>query len=111
MGWAASDGNQSSVRKVFVGEVRNFYSKISVAEVEVRTGILKSGDQLAFFGKTTGAHKQELKDLRRDGQSLDEAKGPCVITFPVSSRVRRGDQVYRLDTVYADSLESSRHQS
>ncbi|MEQ8351891.1 MAG: peptidase U32 family protein [Leptospiraceae bacterium] len=110
-GWAASDGNQSSVRKVFVGEVRNFYSKISVAEVEVRTGILKSGDQLAFFGKTTGAHKQELKDLRRDGQSLDEAKGPCVITFPVSSRVRRGDQVYRLDTVYADSLESSRHQS
>ncbi|HBS04705.1 MAG TPA: collagenase-like protease [Leptospiraceae bacterium] len=97
-GWAGSDGNQSSVRKVFVGQVRNYFSRISVAEIELRTGEIAQGQQLAFFGQTTGALRQEIQDIRVENSSVSRAKGPAIITVPVDGRVRKGDQVYRMDT-------------
>lgn len=96
-GWAASDGNQSSVRKVFVGEVSNFFKKPSVAEIQLRTGKIALGQELAFFGKTTGSFRQQVGELRQDENSVEEAKGPCVVTVPLSGRVRRGDQVFLME--------------
>lgn len=102
-GWAASDGNQSSVRKVFVGEVSNFFKKPSVAEIQLRTGKISAGQELAFFGKTTGSLRQTIGELRKDDLSVQEASGPCIVTVPLTGRVRRGDQVFLMEKTFIES--------
>lgn len=96
-GWAGSDGNQSTVRKVFVGQVSNFYSRLSVAEIELKTGSLEPGQEVAFFGKTTGALRQEIREIQLGRSSVSKVSGPATITVQVEGRVRRGDQVYLMD--------------
>tara|TARA_Y100001937_G_scaffold23899_1_gene34293 strand:- start:352736 stop:354004 length:1269 start_codon:yes stop_codon:yes gene_type:complete len=101
-GWAGSDGNQSPVRKVFLGEVSNYFSRLSVAEVTLRSGKLSRGQEVAFFGKTTGAHIQQISEIRQDNQPIESVSGPAIITVPVSNRVRRGDQFYLMDRLEVD---------
>lgn len=96
-GWAASDGNQSSVRKVYAGEVKNYFKKPSVAEIELRTGRMATGQRIAFFGRTTGSVLADIEEIRKDEQSVPGVQGPALVTVPVPFRVRKGDQVYIME--------------
>ncbi|MCB1303141.1 MAG: U32 family peptidase [Leptospiraceae bacterium] len=98
-GWAGADGNLSSIRKVFVGEVSNYYGRLSVAEIQMRTGKVALGNQLAFFGKTTGSHIESVREIRKDDTSVDQSSGPGLLTIPVGKKVRKGDQVYVLENL------------
>ncbi|NPB07933.1 MAG: U32 family peptidase [Aquificae bacterium] len=93
----ASFGLNESVakeKKVYVGKVTNFFSRIGVAEVKLEAQGLKIGDTIHIIGKKTGVVRQKVESIQMDRKPLEEVKAPAVIGLKVSERVRPGDKVY-----------------
>lgn len=77
-----------------VGEVTHYFTKISVAVVDLSAPI-KIGDKIAVKGMTT-SFEQTVKSIQIEGKDLEEAKAGDDIGMKVDDRVRKGDIVYRL---------------
>ena len=77
-----------------VGEVTHYFTKISVAVVDLSAPI-KIGDKIAVKGMTT-SFEQTVKSMQIEGKDLEEAKAGDDIGMKVDDRVRKGDIVYRL---------------
>ena len=77
-----------------VGEVTHYFTKISVAVVDV-SGPIKVGDQIAIKGMTTN-FEQTVGSMQIEGKNIEEAKQGDDIGLKVADRVRTGDVVYRL---------------
>ena len=77
-----------------VGEVSHFFTKISVAVVEV-TAPMRIGDPIAIKGMTTN-FEQTVGSMQIEGEDIEKAKAGDSIGLKVVDRVRKGDIVYRL---------------
>jgi putative protease len=77
-----------------VGEVIHYFTKISVAVVDVSAPI-KVGDQIAIKGMTTN-FEQTVGSMQIEGENIEEANAGDDIGLKVADRVRKGDVVYRL---------------
>ncbi len=77
-----------------VGEVTHYFTKISVAVVDLSAN-MKVGDRIAIKGMTTN-FEQTVKSMQIDGKDIEEAKAGDVIGMKVDVRVRKGDIVYSL---------------
>ena len=75
--WSSIYGSQATRRKVFVGKVTNWFSRLGVAEIEVQATDLHKGDDLMFIGNSTGIVEMKVEDLRVDYKSADIAKQGC----------------------------------
>ena len=78
-----------------VGVVVKFFSKPSVAAVNVTKGSIKKGDTLMYKGHTTD-FTEEVARMEIDNQSIDEAKIGDMIGIKVKERVREKDIVYKV---------------
>lgn len=92
--WSDRYGSQASEEKTYVGTVTNFYNRIGVAEITLRTGTLSKGDRIMIIGKTTGVYEGTAVELRKDETETDAVRKGDVFSMPVSETVRRGDKVY-----------------
>lgn len=77
-----------------VGEITHYFTKISVAVVDLSAPI-KIGDQIAIKGMTTN-FEQTVKSMQIEGKNIEEAKAGDDIGMKVKDRVRKGDIVYLL---------------
>lgn len=77
-----------------VGEVTHYFTKISVAVVDV-SGKMKVGDKIAIKGMTTN-FEQTVDSMQIEGKNIEEANPGDDIGMKVKDRVRKGDVVYRL---------------
>ncbi len=77
-----------------VGEVTHYFTKISVAVVDV-TAPIKIGDRIAVKGMTTN-FEQTVDSMQIEGKNIEKAKKGDDIGMKVADRVRKGDVVYRL---------------
>ena len=77
-----------------VGEVTHYFTKISVAVVDL-SGPIKVGDQIAIKGMTTN-FEQTVGSMQIEGENIEEANAGDDIGLKVADRVRKGDVVYRL---------------
>jgi len=80
--------------KIPVGKVTNYFTRISVAVVEL-SGTLRVGDRISIEGATTN-FQQTVESMQIEHQSIKEAKAGQAIGLKVKDRVRPGDTVYRL---------------
>lgn len=94
--WAGCGDSQATVRKEFLGKIVNFYRKISVAELRITSGKLRTGDRILVTGETTGAEELTVEELLLDGRSIAEAEKGMTVTFRSPIRFRVGDKVYLL---------------
>jgi translation initiation factor IF-2 len=78
-----------------IGVVSNYFSKISVAAVEIKEGTVSVGDTLHFFGHTTD-FESTVHSLQIEHQSVTEAKKGDSIGIKVPEKVREGDKVYKI---------------
>jgi len=78
-----------------VGVVVKFFSKPSVAAIDVTKGSIKKGDTLMYKGHTTD-FTEEVASMEIDNQSVDEAKVGDMIGIQVKERVREKDKVYKV---------------
>ena len=94
--WTRSYGSSATRKKVYVGKVTNFFSKISVVEVKIEASPLSVGDELLFVGDTTGAVEFKLDELRDAAGNIVEqlAQGDVCSVFCGEKTVRRGDKLY-----------------
>lgn len=94
--WCGVEGNIASVRKVHIGKVDNYFSKIKVAQLSLYAAGLKRGDELLISGATTGAVKFLTGDIRLDGKTVDSAPKGAIVSIPVPDKLRKNDMVYIL---------------
>jgi len=78
-----------------VAIVVKFFSKPSVAALEVTNGSIKKGDLLRFKGHTTD-FTNEVVSMEVDKQPIEEAKVGDLVGLKVKERVRENDKVYKV---------------
>jgi putative protease len=78
-----------------IGFVSNYYSKISVAAVELTEGSVSEGDTLHFSGHSTD-FQSKVESMQVEHGSVSEAKKGESIGLKVSERVRKGDKVFKV---------------
>lgn len=104
--WNDRYGSSASKRKVYLGKVTNFFSKLNVAEIKLENGDLEKGDQLLITGPTTGVVEHTTEEIRVDLKETEKAhKGEyCSIKMPVL--IRRSDKVYKW--INADEVDQKK---
>ena len=78
-----------------IGVVSNYYSKISVAAVEITDGTVSLGDTLHFLGHTTN-FEFKVASMQIEHKSVTEAKRGDSVGIKISETVRRGDKIYKV---------------
>ncbi len=91
-----NDANYATEKKVYVGIVRNFYARPSVADVLIHDGQLATGERIAIHGPSTGVVDFTVGELRRDDQQPTVVSRGEWVTFVTPKRVRPGDKVYKI---------------
>ncbi|MBS7632912.1 translation elongation factor-like protein [Candidatus Bathyarchaeota archaeon] len=78
---------------VKIGRVTHFFSKISVAVIEL-TSSLKVGDRIVFKGPNTD-FEQVVDSMQIEHQNVQSAEAGQSIGLKVAQRVRETDTVYK----------------
>jgi putative protease len=94
--WTESYGSQATKRKIYVGKVTNFFTKLSVAEIKMETHDLSVGEEFRIIGPTTGVYEDLIPEIRVDMKNVDKTIKGDDCSVPVKELVRRGDKVYKI---------------
>lgn len=94
--WNKHYGSVATERKVLIGKVVKFFSKLCVAEVAVEATTFKLGDKLLITGNTTGVMYLDCKEIRYDLHPVEEAQQGWHVSIPVEGKVRPGDKLFKL---------------
>jgi putative protease len=78
-----------------IGYVSDYFRKISVAAVEITSGMVSVGDTIRFKGHTTD-FKSTVDSIQIEHETVTEAKQGDSIGVKVSEKVRKGDKVYKV---------------
>ena len=90
-----SETNQSRYVKKDIGQVVNFYNKVSVAELRIWDD-LKIGDMIMIQGETTGSITHVIDSMQIEGMDVKEASKNSNVGVLLPSKVRKNDFVYKL---------------
>ncbi len=95
--WSDVYGSKSTKKKVFIGKVTNYFSKIKVAEISFETAEeLSVGDDILIIGPTTGVIEQKTDELRLEYLPVKKVHKSDLFSVPVKELVRRNDKLYKL---------------
>ena len=97
--WNKHYGSAATEKKVLVGKVMKYFSKLSVAEVAVEATTFDRGDRLLITGPTTGVMYLDATEIRYDLHPVDTAQQGWRVSIPVSGKVRPNDKLFTLVTV------------
>ena len=97
--WNKHYGSAATEKKVLVGKVMKYFSKLSVAEVAVEATTFDRGDRLLITGPTTGVMYLDATEIRYDLHPVDAAQQGWRVSIPVSGKVRPNDKLFKLVTV------------
>jgi len=78
-----------------IGEVIKFFAKPSVAAVKIMEGQLSVGDTVKYSGHTTDI-TDTIESIEVDNKKVEKAVAGDFIGIKVSSRVRPGDEVFKV---------------
>ena len=97
--WNKHYGSAATEKKVLVGKVMKYFSKLSVAEVAVEATTFDRGDHLLITGPSTGVMYLDATEIRYDLHPVDTAQQGWRVSIPVSGKVRPNDKLFKLVTV------------
>lgn len=78
-----------------IGEVKHYYSKISVAIVELEAP-LKVGDKVKFV-RGEDEFEQTVESMQVEHKDIEEAKAGDVIGLKVDQEAKEGAEVYKIE--------------
>ncbi len=78
-----------------IGFVSNYFSKISVAAIEMTEGTLSVGDKIHFLGHTT-EYETTVHSMQIEHKSVTKVKKGDSVGVKVPEKVREGDKVYKI---------------
>jgi U32 family peptidase len=93
--WNTRYGSSATKRKVYLGKITNYFTKLNVAEIKVENGDLCRGDIILIMGPTTGVIEYNVGEIRVDLQETDAAKKGELCSIKIDDYLRRSDKVYK----------------
>ena len=94
--WSEKYGSQASRKKIYVGKINNYFTKIGVAEILVEATPLNKGEDYIIIGPTTGVVEGRIDELRVDNKEVEKAAQGETCSIPVNEFLRRADKIYKL---------------
>ena len=94
--WTKNYGNKATEKKVLVGKVMKYFSKLGVAEIAVEASEIEKGEKMLITGTTTGILKFDASEIRYDLKPVERAEKGWRVSIPVPEKVRPNDKVYKL---------------
>ena len=97
--WNKNYGSNATDKKVLVGKVIRYFSRIGVAEVAVEATTFSVGDHLLITGPTTGALWLNAEEIRYDLKPVETALQRQRVSIPVPEKVRPNDKLFKIEKV------------
>ena len=101
--WNSNYGSNATEKKVLVGKVIKYFSRLNVAEVAVQASEISLGDKLLITGPTTGVMYLELNEMRYELQPVGRAEKGWRVSIPVTGKVRPNDKLFKLESIKKES--------
>ena len=97
--WNKNYGSAATEKKVLVGKVVKYFSKIGVAEIAVTASEIEKGEHILITGPTTGVMYLDANEIRYDLNPVEKVEKGWNVSIPVTDKVRPNDKVFKLVTV------------
>ena len=97
--WSGNANNQATKKKIRIGLITKYYSKINVAEIDLKEGGISVGDEIMVIGPTTGVEKTIISEIRFENKNVLSAQKKDLISIPFPLKVRKNDKVYLLEDI------------
>lgn len=94
--WTKNYGNKATEKKVLVGKVLKYFSKLGVAEIAVEASEIEQNENILITGTTTGVMKFSANEIRYELKPVQKAEKGWRISICVPDKVRPNDKVYKL---------------
>ena len=95
--WSKVYGSKAKAKKVYIGKILHYYSKIKVAEIKLESKGLKVGDRLMVQGPTTGVLNETINSIEMDHNKITKAKKGNIVAIKLNSIVRKNDKVFTVE--------------
>ncbi len=93
--WNARYGSSATMKKIYIGKVTNYFTRLKVAEIKVESGDLKKGDNILIIGPTTGVIEHIVSELRVDLNVTVKAMKGELCSIKIPDYLRRSDKIYK----------------
>lgn len=93
--WSQNYGSEATHKKMYIGKVTNYYTKLGVAEIFVEAQYISVGDEILIIGETTGIYEDILTEIRVDLKNTTKAVKGDYFSIKTKNLVRRNDKVYK----------------
>ena len=100
--WNTNYGSSATKRKIYLGKITNYFTKLNVAEIKLENGDLCKGDTILISGPTTGVVEYLIDEIRVDLKVTDKALKGELCSIKTPDYLRRADKVY----MWVDSREN-----
>jgi len=93
--WNTNYGSSATKRKVYLGKITNYFTKLNVAEIKLENGDLHKGDVILITGPTTGVVEYTIDEIRVNLMVTEKALKGELCSIKTTDFLRRSDKVYR----------------
>lgn len=94
--WTRNYGNKATEKKVLVGKVIKYFSRLGVAEISVEASEISVGEKILITGTTTGIMNFRADEIRYELEPVENAEKGWRVSIPVPRKVRPNDKIYKL---------------
>jgi len=94
--WSEVYGSRATNKKILLGKVTNYFSKLGVGEFKIQSYDINIGDDILITGPTTGVQNFKVSELREDESAVNTIIKGSIFSMPVPNKVRRGDNFFKL---------------
>ncbi|OAV68973.1 putative protease yhbU precursor [Bacteroidales bacterium Barb6XT] len=94
--WSSTYGSAASKKKIYIAKGIKYFSGLGVAEFEMESGSLHTGDEILITGPTTGAVMQTIDEIRVNLTPVPQTVKGERFSIKTAEKIRSSDRMYVL---------------
>lgn len=94
--WTKIYGNKATEKKILVGKVIKYFSKLGVAELAIEAAEIELNQHLLITGPTTGVMFFDANEIRYELKPVEKAEKGWRVSIAVPNKVRPNDKLYKI---------------
>lgn len=94
-----SYGGKTKTKKVYVGFVKNFYSKVGVAEIKLESSNIHIDKMIMIQGPTTGVVEDKILSMQINHRDVKHGEKGKSVAVKLSVKVRPNDKVFIIEGI------------